>query len=229
MRRIWISVPLAAMAALWLTSSALAGGFAITTLDPLPHGMQAGQTYQIGYLIRQHGVTPIRDATPSILISRGTERWTFAGRAQGAAGHYVSDVTFPADGDWLWEVDQSPFPMPQTLGSISVAAIPAPVAAEALVPAPVVAEAPVPAPVVAEALVPAPVVAEAPVPSPALAEAPAVVSFAIVQRPRPPAELALLGVVALAFAGVGGALRQVKRVARPAAASAAAEMASGSA
>jgi hypothetical protein len=209
MRRIWISVPLAAMAALWLTSSALAGGFAITTLDPLPHGMQAGQTYQIGYLIRQHGVTPIRDATPSILISRGTERWTFAGRAEGAAGHYVSDVTFPADGDWLWEVDQSPFPMPQTLGSISVAAIPAPVVAEALVPAPVVAEALVPAPVVAEA--------------------PAVVSVAIVERPRPPAELALLGVVALAFAGVGGALRQVKRVARPAAASAAAEMASGSA
>jgi hypothetical protein len=171
MRRILISGPLAAMAALWLTSSALAGGFAITTLDPLPHTMQAGETYRIGYLIRQHGVTPVRDATPKIVISRGTERVTFVGIAEGGPGHYVSDVTFPTDGDWLWEVDQSPFPLPQSLGSIRVA--------------------PVPAPAVAEARV------------------------TIVEKPQPPAELALLGLVALAFAGAGVALRQMKRVARP--------------
>jgi hypothetical protein len=173
MRRISISASLAAMATLWLTSSALAGGFAITTLDPLPQAIQSGQTYGIGYVIRQHGVTPVRDATPKIIISRGAERLTFAGRAEGLPGHYISDVTFPDAGDWLWEVDQSPFPLPQTLGSISVA----------------------------------------PVLAPATADAP----VAVDERPRPPAELALLGVVALAFAGVGVALRQTKRVATPAA------------
>jgi hypothetical protein len=134
MRRILISVPLAAMAALWLTSSALAGGFAVTTLDPLPQWMHAGQSYRIGYMIRQHGVTPVRDATPKIVISRGTERVTFVGIAEGGPGHYVSDVTFPSDGDWLWVVDQSPFPIPQTLGTISVVAALAPAAAEAPVP-----------------------------------------------------------------------------------------------
>jgi hypothetical protein len=150
------------MATLWLTSSALAGGFAITTLDTVPQDIRAGQTYPIGYTIRQHGVTPVRDATPKVIISSVSgERLSFAGSAEGEPGHYVSQVTFPSEGEWAWEVDQSPFPAPQKLGSIAVAAVPAPI-----------------------------VVA--------------------------PAELALLGLVALAAVGVGVALRQVKRVARPA-------------
>src|SRR5207302_11249300 len=132
MRLIWLRVLLAAMAGLWFTSSALAGGVAVTTLDSLPQAMQAGQTYRIGYLIRLHGVAPFTNARPKIVISRGTERLTFAGVAEGTAGHYVSDVTFPDSGDWLWEVDQSPFPMSQMLGSISVAPVLAPTATEAL-------------------------------------------------------------------------------------------------
>jgi hypothetical protein len=108
--------------AMFSTSSvALAGGFAVTTLDALPSPV-AGQTYRVGFMVRQHGVTPVRDATPAILVERGSERLRFAAIADGPAGHYVANVTFPTDGEWTWSVDQAPFPMPQQLGTIRVAA-----------------------------------------------------------------------------------------------------------
>jgi hypothetical protein len=191
MQRLWISLPLAALATLWLTSSALAGGYAITTLDPVPHGMQAGQTYRIGYMIRQHGVSPVRDATPTIIIIRVGERLSFAGMADGAPGHYASDITFPTDGEWTWSVDQSPFPMPQMLGSIMVA--------------PLVAQ-----PALTTAVEPDPIVVPVEVAQPA--PVPVDIPITLAVKAQPPAELALLGLVALAAAGVGVALRQVRRV-----------------
>jgi hypothetical protein len=119
MRRLFFGLPLVA-AMLWLSPAALAGGWAITTLDSLPQDVRAGQTYRIGYVIRQHGVTPMVGATPAIRISQGATQLTFAGREEGQRGHYVSDVTFPADGEWAWTADQSPFPMPQPLGTLVV-------------------------------------------------------------------------------------------------------------
>src|SRR5262249_30497491 len=43
----------------------------------------------------------------------------FPARPAGAAGHYVAEVRFPSAGNWLWEVDQSPFG-PQKLGTLAV-------------------------------------------------------------------------------------------------------------
>jgi hypothetical protein len=43
----------------------------------------------------------------------------FPGVAEGAPGHYVSEVRFPAAGEWTWEVDQSPFER-QALGKVTV-------------------------------------------------------------------------------------------------------------
>jgi hypothetical protein len=114
-----VSVPLAAAAVLCLSASAHAGGWAITTLDPLPQDMAAGQTYQVGYVIRQHGQTPATFATPQIRISQATTQFTFQGRPEGGPGHFVSDVTFPTDGAWTWTVDQTPFAS-QALGSIAI-------------------------------------------------------------------------------------------------------------
>jgi hypothetical protein len=122
MKRLLVCVPLAAAAMLWVSSTVLAGGWAVTTLDPVPREWQAGQTYRIGYMIRQHGVSPMTFGTPAIRIHQGGERLTFKGVAEGAPGHYVSEVTFPGEGDWSWEVDQAPFPQVQALGSIAVQA-----------------------------------------------------------------------------------------------------------
>ena len=128
MRSLRNSVLLVAAAMLWATSSALAGGWSVTTLDAVSSEMEAGQAYQIGYVMRQHGVTPVRDGEPRILLSRADRPAAilaaFPGRADGAPGHYVSDVTFPSAGDWLWAVDQHPFPITQTLGSITIAGPP---------------------------------------------------------------------------------------------------------
>ena len=78
--KLLFGVPLAALAMLWMSSAALAGGFAVTTLDPLPQAFHAGQTYRIGYVIRQHGVTPFTRAQPRIRISiENGEQLSFAG------------------------------------------------------------------------------------------------------------------------------------------------------
>jgi hypothetical protein len=111
----------AASAIVVFATPALAGGWAVTTLDPLPTSFEAGQTYRIGYTIRQHGVTPYRGATPEIRVHRGMMWLSFRGSPDGAPGHYVSEVRLPADGTWTWSVDQSPF-AEQALGTIDITA-----------------------------------------------------------------------------------------------------------
>lgn len=101
----------------------LAGGWAVTTIDALPEGgFVAGQTYRLGYMIRQHGQHPFAGAKTAItLIAPGSrDRHVFPGVPDGPAGHYVAEVTFPFEGAWDWEVSQEPFAV-QTLGTIAVA------------------------------------------------------------------------------------------------------------
>jgi len=144
-----------AIAALALTLSlgapASAGGWAVTTLDELPPAMRATETYQIGYTIRQHGVTPVNvenvgpgwpSGTTEIQITSpdGGKTLRYKGVQQGGTGHYVANVVFPYDGRWTWAVTQGPF-APQPLGSIDV--LPFDAAAPAL------SEAPAPAAVAA--------------------------------------------------------------------------------
>jgi hypothetical protein len=119
MTRILASLVAAALL-LSVTSIASAGGFAVTTLDAVPTQIVAGESYRIGMMVRQHGITPVRDATPAVMITQGAVRLVFAARADGPIGHYVADVTFPSEGEWSWSVDQSPFPAPQALGTVTV-------------------------------------------------------------------------------------------------------------
>jgi hypothetical protein len=105
----------------FMATPVMAGGWAVTTLDALPaDGLHAGQSYTIGYTIRQHGETPFSQASPVIRAQLGDQTLSFPGRREGAAGHYVSSVEFPMPGEWTWTVDQDPFG-PQQLGVLSVA------------------------------------------------------------------------------------------------------------
>lgn len=120
--RVAAGVACATVALLTLTGSALAGGWAVTTIDALPEGgFQAGQTYRLGYTIRQHGQTPFDGAKTTIAITSAVsgERHVFPGQPDGAAGHYVAEVTFPSEGAWDWEASQHPFAV-QTLGTVTV-------------------------------------------------------------------------------------------------------------
>jgi hypothetical protein len=123
MRRFSICATVSALAMLWLSSPALAGGWAVTTLDALPQDLQAGTSYPIGYTIRVHGVKLFDQATPQIRISAGDQQLTFRGHRTAEPGHYVSEVTFPSAADWTWFVDPMPYPT-QALGTISVLPVP---------------------------------------------------------------------------------------------------------
>jgi hypothetical protein len=117
-------VPLAAGAAallpLAVPHAVDAGGWAVTTLDPMAAAPAPGEPVDVGFTIRQHGVTPVIVDGVRIMVtdaSGGTE--AFAARPEGSTGHYVAAVTFPDAGAYQWTVVQGWFG-PQDLGSIDV-------------------------------------------------------------------------------------------------------------
>jgi len=113
---------IAALLLVALAAPAAAGGWAVTTLDAVPDRFEAGRVYDIGYTIRQHGVTPVDLASTAIRITStdSGKQLTFDGRKNGAVGHYVARVSFPAAGGWKWEALQDWFG-PQPLGELEVA------------------------------------------------------------------------------------------------------------
>jgi hypothetical protein len=106
--------------------AAIAGGWAITSMDELPGEFRAGENYQLGYTILQHGKTPVEGAETEITARNPAtgETLRFVGRADGKPGHYVAEVTFPEGGVWTWSVTQGDFSVHQ-LGELSVASAPA--------------------------------------------------------------------------------------------------------
>ncbi|MGH2379588.1 MAG: hypothetical protein ACRDGT_14115, partial [Candidatus Limnocylindria bacterium] len=120
MRRVLATLTALALS-LALGAPAIAGGWAATTLDEVPPDVRAGDTYQIGYTIRQHGVTPVNvDKTEIRLTSPdGAKTLSYAGVREGATGHYVAKVTFPYEGAWSWSVTQGRFGA-QPLGTVKV-------------------------------------------------------------------------------------------------------------
>ncbi len=116
-------VPLAAGAAALLPLATPhgvdAGGWAVTTLDPMA-APAPGEPVDVGFTIRQHGVTPVAVDDVRIMVtdaSGGTD--AFTARPEGTTGHYVAAVTFPDAGAYEWSVIQGWFG-PQDLGTIDV-------------------------------------------------------------------------------------------------------------
>lgn len=110
-------------AALLVASPATAGGWAISSLDPLPE-LVAGEEIPVGFTILQHGVTPTGGedlGEVSVVIRSDSGRnETFAARPDGAEGHFVAEVTFPESGSFTWTVNQGWFG-PYELGRVDVA------------------------------------------------------------------------------------------------------------
>lgn len=117
-----------AVFAIFAALPAHAGGWAVTTLDPLPM-ITAGQTIDVGFTIRQHGVRPaVLDSGVAIITIRiddSTKKLTrFNATPQGSPGHYIAKVRFPAAGAFEWSVDQGWF-TDQELGTITIRVAPA--------------------------------------------------------------------------------------------------------
>ncbi|HWQ15767.1 MAG TPA: hypothetical protein VNL77_23400 [Roseiflexaceae bacterium] len=142
-RKLGLACTLALAALLALVAPVSAGGWAVVTLDELPAEVRAGQTVTLGFMVRQHGQTPIdvhtfegRYPVLSATNLETRETISFEARKEGPEGHYVVDVTFPAAGGWAWRIAPEPFG-PTDLGTLTVLpAVPAPAApAPAAVPA----------------------------------------------------------------------------------------------
>jgi mono/diheme cytochrome c family protein len=110
----------------------LAGGWAMVTLDTLPVQPRTGEAITLGFMVRQHGVTPVSEPLSPYLSAQNRDTGDLLrvdARQEGRVGHYVAEVVFPSAGAWDWKVVPDPFPaIPERLEPLIVLPAPATVA-----------------------------------------------------------------------------------------------------
>jgi hypothetical protein len=93
------------LAAIGVATPAAAGGWAVVSLDPMAGTPQPGQPFDVGFMLLQHGKTPITDTDAAVLVTDATGHETrFPARPHGRLGHHVATVTIPAAGTYHWSV-----------------------------------------------------------------------------------------------------------------------------
>ena len=119
--RFRISIALALLLSVVLAIPAFAGGWAIITLDELPTGVVAGEPFNIGFTVLQHGKTPMDGLDPTITAtSSNSESFVVHAKPEGETGHYAATLTLPKEGSWNWSIQA--FSMEQAMPMLSVAA-----------------------------------------------------------------------------------------------------------
>jgi cytochrome c2 len=108
---------------------ALAGGWAMVTLDSLPVQPRAGEMLKLGFMVRQHGVTPVSEPLNPYLSAQNRDTGDLLrvdAQQEGRVGHYVVEVVFPSAGTWDWKIAPEPFPaIPERLEPLVVLSAPA--------------------------------------------------------------------------------------------------------
>jgi hypothetical protein len=98
-----------------------AGGWAVITLDQLPTGVVAGKSFTVGFMVRQHGRTPMSGLEPTITATLYKEEHiVINAEPDGKPGHYTATLTFPKEGEWQWSIQA--FSMDQPMPVLKVAA-----------------------------------------------------------------------------------------------------------
>src|SRR5690349_17408227 len=98
-----IAFSLALLVTLAVAIPVFAGGWAVITLDELPTGVVAGETFTVGFVVRQHGRTPMDGLYPTITATLlKDEQFTVSAEPDGEPGHYTATLTFPTEGEWQW-------------------------------------------------------------------------------------------------------------------------------
>jgi hypothetical protein len=105
MRKV-LAAAVLALAAIGVATPAAAGGWAVVSLDPMFGVPQPGQPFHVGFMILQHGRTPITDRDAAVLVTDATGREArFPATPHGPVGHHVATVTIPAAGTYHWAVE----------------------------------------------------------------------------------------------------------------------------
>jgi hypothetical protein len=103
-------------------ATASAGGWAVATLSSMPDGVKAGEPWTTDITILQHGVTPMRDITPAVVLELpggGDQR--FPGKATGKPGVYRATVVFPKEGRFGLHVDDGfTNAVPHEFGTVAI-------------------------------------------------------------------------------------------------------------
>jgi hypothetical protein len=115
-----ISIGLALLLAFVFAIPALAGGWAVITLDELPTNVVAGEDLTIGFTVRQHGITPMNGLYPTVTATLlKDEQFVVDAESDGEPGHYTATFTFPKEGNWEWSIQA--FTMDQPMPALTVA------------------------------------------------------------------------------------------------------------
>ena len=117
-----LSSGLILLLALALAVPALAGGWAVVTLDSLPGPLTRGEPVTVGFTIRQHGQTPwIYDGVgvEATHVESG-QKFAASAKAEGAPGHYVAELDLPRAGAWRWGVVSGLYPEIQPMPDLTV-------------------------------------------------------------------------------------------------------------
>ena len=136
MRRRSLAFPIALVAGLMLTASAVAGGWAKVTVTDTPVDPPAGGGTVVELQVLQHNETAVSWPSLTVIATNTStgESFRTPAKAEGPTGRYVATLTFPTEGAWTLSFDSNDLIMDGT-ASVQVAAAAAPVAATPSTPA----------------------------------------------------------------------------------------------
>lgn len=90
-----------------LATGALAGGWANAIMDSPPDDPGGpNQPITIGFTLLQHGVTPVDWGTAQVVLTNEAtgQSVTVDAAPQGKVGHWVAEISVPAEGTWSYEI-----------------------------------------------------------------------------------------------------------------------------
>ena len=83
-----------------LAATVHAGGWALVTLETVPHRLEAGTPASISFLVRQHGIHPMDGLNPVIEAASGTRLIKADAVPTGKTGQYSASLKLDRPGDW---------------------------------------------------------------------------------------------------------------------------------
>jgi len=107
MKKLLLTLAVAALAAAVLIPGASAGGWATVGLSSLPpSGLEPNQSWPVDVTVLQHGETPLAGVTPIVRIRDGGGKVVqrFTATPTGKPGVYHAVVRFPGEGTYSYEV-----------------------------------------------------------------------------------------------------------------------------
>jgi hypothetical protein len=79
---------------------ALVGGWAVVTVEDLPDYFVASQPVSLAFVVRQHGVTPLKGVHPTLEARSGARTVQARVEPGKVVGEYLATFALPESGDW---------------------------------------------------------------------------------------------------------------------------------